>query len=233
MHFDRIEKLNAIMDSSEMDAFVFNPGPSFFYLSGLGFHLMERPTLLFFAPPASPLLILPELEMNKVHDSNLNIECVTYGDDPATWQKAITNGCKKLFLNGKVIGVEPNRFRMLEYSYIKQAVPSAVIKCAGSDLDNLRLLKDPTEISSIRNAVQIAQDALLDTLPIIKPGVCESEISAELTIQLLRAGSDPSLAFSPIVAGGPNSANPHSEPGSRKLQTGIALISPALLQSVK
>jgi Xaa-Pro dipeptidase len=99
-----------------------------------------------------------------------------------------------------------------------------VIKSSGAGLDNLRLLKDTAEISSMRQAVKIAEDALLATLPIIKPGICESDISAELTIQLLRAGSDPSLAFYPIVAGGPNSANPHSEPGSRQLQWGDMLI---------
>jgi Xaa-Pro dipeptidase len=220
----RIDNLKKLIGSSGLDALALNPGPSLVYLSGLGFHLMERPTLFLFSPPEPPLIVLPELEKNKVLESNLSMECITYGDDPATWQTAITKACKQLDLDGKVIGVEPNRFRMLEYNFLQQAVPSAVIKSAGVRFDNLRLLKDTAEISSIRQAVKIAEDALLATLPILKPGICESDISAELTIQLLRAGSDPSLAFYPIVAGGPNSANPHSEPGSRKLQRGDMLI---------
>ena len=43
-------------------------------------------------------------------------------------------------------------------------------------------------------------------------------------INLLKAGSEPELAFSPIIASGPNSANPHANPGSREMQAGDMLI---------
>jgi Xaa-Pro dipeptidase len=43
-------------------------------------------------------------------------------------------------------------------------------------------------------------------------------------MQLLRAGSDPELPFSPIVASGPNSALPHAVPGDRELSAGDLLI---------
>jgi Xaa-Pro dipeptidase len=45
-----------------------------------------------------------------------------------------------------------------------------------------------------------------------------------LTLQLFRAGSDPQLAFSPIVSSGPNSANPHSTPSDRILTSGDLLV---------
>jgi Xaa-Pro dipeptidase len=41
---------------------------------------------------------------------------------------------------------------------------------------------------------------------------------------LLKAGSAPELPFSPIVAGGPNSANPHAVPTERKLQRGDLVV---------
>jgi len=50
------------------------------------------------------------------------------------------------------------------------------------------------------------------------------EIAAELTLQLLRGGSDTEFPFSPIVSGGPNSANPHASPSARKLQNGDLLV---------
>ena len=43
---------------------------------------------------------------------------------------------------------------------------------------------------------------------------------SELTVQLLRAGADASIPFSPIVASGPNGANPHAFPTARTLQAG-------------
>jgi Xaa-Pro dipeptidase len=76
----------------------------------------------------------------------------------------------------------------------------------------------------MRQAVQIAQNALEATLPLIKIGMTERDLAAELTIQLLRHGSDPALPFSPIISGGPNSANPHASPSERTLQSGDLLV---------
>lgn len=52
----------------------------------------------------------------------------------------------------------------------------------------------------------------------------EKELASELTLQLLRNGSEPEMAFSPIVSAGLNSANPHATPGSRPLQAGDLLV---------
>jgi len=76
----------------------------------------------------------------------------------------------------------------------------------------------------MRKAVTIAQEALLATLPLINSGVTEKQVASELTIQLLRCGSDPHLPFSPIVASGPNSANPHATPTDRILSVGDLVV---------
>jgi Xaa-Pro dipeptidase len=61
-------------------------------------------------------------------------------------------------------------------------------------------------------------------LPQIKPGVSEKWLANQLVIHLLNEGSDPDLPFEPIIASGPNCANPHSVPTDRKLQSSDALI---------
>ena len=70
----------------------------------------------------------------------------------------------------------------------------------------------------------IAQDALYTTIPLIKMGMTEKELSSELVVQLLRQGSEPEIPYSPIVSGGPNAANPHASPTERKLQAGDLLV---------
>ena len=84
--------------------------------------------------------------------------------------------------------------------------------------------KDAQEIDAMRRAVQIAQQALQAVLPMIGPGVTERQVASELVIQLFRAGSQTELPFAPIVASGPNSANPHAVPSNRPLQTGDLLV---------
>jgi Xaa-Pro dipeptidase len=86
------------------------------------------------------------------------------------------------------------------------------------------LIKDPTEIAAMRSAVQIAEAAMEATLPLIKSGMSEQEVAAELMVQLLRAGSDAEFPFSPIIASGPNSALPHAVPTERIIQPGDLLL---------
>jgi Xaa-Pro dipeptidase len=88
----------------------------------------------------------------------------------------------------------------------------------------LRIQKDSSEVACMQKAVDIAQEALRATLPMIKVGVTEKEIASELVVNMLRMGNDPALPFAPIVSGGPNSANPHATPSERKLCEGDMLV---------
>ena len=76
----------------------------------------------------------------------------------------------------------------------------------------------------MRRAVQIAEDALMATLTKVSIGTTEKEIAGELFLQLITHGSDIALPFAPIVAAGPNGANPHSQPSDRPLVAGDLLI---------
>ncbi len=76
----------------------------------------------------------------------------------------------------------------------------------------------------MRIAARLAQEALGATLKEIKIGMSERQLANILTIQLLQAGCDPQFPFSPIVAAGENSANPHATPTERPIQPGDLLI---------
>jgi len=113
---------------------------------------------------------------------------------------------------------------VLELRLLEAAAPRANFVSAEAPLASLRIHKDETEIAAMRKAVAVAQAALLATLPVIQVGMTERQLAAELSLQLLRHGSDPELPFSPIVASGPNSANPHAFPTDRSLSPGDILI---------
>jgi Xaa-Pro dipeptidase len=114
--------------------------------------------------------------------------------------------------------------RLLEFNYLRDGAASAEFPDASRVVSSLRILKDANEVSAIRQAVRVAQNALEALLPHIKISVTEEEVAAELLLQLLRAGTQPELSFSPIVSSGPNSANPHASPSRRKLQVGDLLV---------
>lgn len=221
---ERLEKLISLMKKHGLDGVALNPGPSLTYLSGLHFHLMERPTMLLISKTGKAVIVLPELEKGKLTGEAADFQAFTYGDDPATWAAAFDSAAVALTLTGRRVGVEPTRLRFMELQYLKDAFPNLDFEDGSAALSDLRLYKDLDEVAKMRKATQIAQEALLVTLKTIRAGMTEKAIANELVVQLLRAGSDPELPFAPIVALGENSANPHSVPTDRELRSGDLLL---------
>ena len=224
MTHSRFDQLNASLQTSDLDAVILNPGPTLTHLTGLHFHLMERPVVLLFAKDQDPAIVLPELELQKVASLPYKLQVFPYPENPSEWDNPFRKATQALSLDGKRIGVEPRQLRLLEFRYVKAGAPEADYPDASEALSNLRLRKDQVEVEAMRRAVKIAQDALEATIPLIKIGMTEKELSSELVVQLLKQGSDPEMPFSPIVSGGPNGANPHASPSERRLQAGDLLV---------
>ena len=220
----RLDKLNSSLQTSDLDAVILNPGPTLTHLTGLHFHLMERPVVLMFARDQEPAIVLPELELQKVASLPYKLQVFAYPENPSEWDGVFRRAAQALNLDGKRIGVEPRQLRLLEFRYVKGGAPEADYPDASEVLSSLRLRKDKDEVEAMRRAVKIAQDALEATIPLIKIGMSEKELSSELVVQLLRQGSEPEMPFAPIVSGGPNAANPHASPTERKLQAGDLLV---------
>ena len=220
----RLNTLNASLQASDLDAVILNPGPTLTHLTGLRFHLMERPVVLMFARDQDPAIVLPELELQKVASLPYKLQVFPYPENPSEWDNAFRKASQALGLDGKRIGVEPRQLRVLEFRHVQVGAPEADYPDASEILSALRLRKDQAEIEAMRRAVKIAQDALEAMIPLIKIGMTEKELSSELVMQLLKHGSEPEMPFAPIVSGGPNAANPHASPTERKLQAGDLLV---------
>lgn len=220
----RLQKLSNLLKSSNVDALALNPSPSLVYLTGLHFHLMERPTVAFFTADSAPVLVLPELEMLKVRDLSFELKAFPYGEDPAEWEAVFMEAGRSLGLAGKRIGLEPLHMRILEFGKVKVITGETECPDATQLVGSLRICKDASEISAMRKAVKVAQAALEATIPSIRIGATEMEIASELFANLLKKGSQPEMPFAPIVSSGPNSANPHASPSDRKLRSGDLLV---------
>jgi Xaa-Pro dipeptidase len=216
----RINQLQDLMRGKQYMGIALNPGPDLAYFSGLHFHLMERPVLWLLPSDGSPVLVLPELEENKLKDLPDPVRPFTYNEDLATWPGVFQSAFKEAGLLEGKLGVVPRRLRMLELTYIKGASPDLVLESAQGLIASMRTQKDETEIARMAEAARMAECALSAILSTFKPGVTEKEIAARLVGRLLQEGSDPELPFFPIVSFGENTANPHAVPGNRPLREG-------------
>ncbi len=217
---NRQNRLRETLKKAHLDAIAINPGPSLVYLTGLLFHLSERPVVFLLPVEGTPSLVLPELEMLKVESTSFEIQPFSYGESLETWGPAFEAGAAAVALDGLSVGVEPVTLRVLELRLLESAAPNASFVSGADAVASLRMQKDENELDLMREATRIAEGALQDTLPFVKETVSEREISAILIRHMLERGSDGELPFQPIIAFGANSANPHAVPSDYALQHG-------------
>ena len=71
----------------------------------------------------------------------------------------------------------------------------------------------------MRKAQEITDKTFTELQSVIRAGMTEKELAAELIYRLYKNGAD-GLSFDPIVVSGPNTSLPHGVPGERELQYG-------------
>lgn len=127
--------------------------------------------------------------------------------------------CRELLgdFNGR-LGAEADRMSHAAWADWEKNL-SCTLYPAGTLLNELRRSKDKDEIKSMIEAQRIAEKALDDVLGIIKPGLTEKEIAAELTYRMLKYGGEEN-SFDPIVVTGAKSSMPHGVPGDVVIQDG-------------
>jgi Xaa-Pro dipeptidase len=220
----RIDQVIDRLKDARLGALAMIPGPSLFYFTGLSFHLMERPVIALLSDVGELRMVVPELEKVKSESSPVSFKVFTYGEEEGAAPMALSQAVADLGLEGGKIGIEPLSMRYYELDMLQLAVPRAAFTPSDGTVSVLRIRKGEAGSAAMQRAVEIAEEALEATLPLIKVGMTELELASELTAQLLRAGSAPETPFSPIVASGPNSAQGHATPSNRALSPGDSLV---------
>ena len=121
--------------------------------------------------------------------------------------------------NLKRIGFED--INILHSTYLK--LPECEKIGISGDLIKLRCVKNDDEIEKMKKAAEIADNAFSYILNVIREGMTEKEIAAELDYYMKKNGADGN-SFDTIVAFEENSALPHAQPTDRKLKNGETVL---------
>ena len=219
-HGRRRDRVAALIRGVDLDAAAFVPGPSFQYLTGLDFPLMERPTLFFVTATGGMLAIMPELERLKWSSAFPDAETF-YWQDSDGFEDAFAAATRAM--GAAAVGVEGGRMRMFEYDALRRHMGNGEVRNADVALQALRIAKDEDEIASLSRAIEISELALGETLEEVRAGDTEQAIAALLKTRMLAHGSA-AFGFDPIVLASANAANPHGTPGNTPLEPGDALL---------
>ena len=118
----------------------------------------------------------------------------------------------------RTLGIEEQYLTLAEYEAYRAALDAELVPCQ-EELTVLRYVKEPWELELLRKAQAITDATFTELLGIIRAGMTEKELAAELIYRLYKLGGE-GLAFDPIVVSGSNSSLPHGVPSDRVIQPG-------------
>ena len=121
----------------------------------------------------------------------------------------------------KELGGFPHEKQTVDW--LKLAVPQASLKDIRNNITDLRLIKGPTEIAFLREAIALSLDAHFAAFRMMQPGLWEYQIAAKM-VEVHAMGGSEAEAYAPIVGAGPNSTALHYDNLGRKIQDGDIVV---------
>lgn len=116
------------------------------------------------------------------------------------------------------LGIEAGTVTVAERDELAQSLTAELVATSGV-IEDLRRVKDDGELTALREAVRIADEAFSWVVEHLAPGMTEREVALDLEIYLRRHGAE-DVSFEPIVGSGPLAAHIHHTPGDRPIEKG-------------
>jgi Xaa-Pro aminopeptidase len=132
---------------------------------------------------------------------------------------------QKIIKQGARVGYQPEYLNSLETEGLKKTLTGVELVPTSGILKEQIAHKNPEEIKYMEQAQRITKIVFQEIIGLLKVGITEKEIAAEIIYRQMKYGADSiSPEFWPIVAFGANSALPHSQPSDTKLKYGDVVL---------
>jgi len=106
---------------------------------------------------------------------------------------------------------------------LRTALGDRKVEPLGGRLADLRCSKDADELEFIRRALRLSEQVMTEVVDVLRPGVAERDVAAEIDYRHRLAGAD-GPAFDTIVAFGSRASLPHARPGDARLENGDCVL---------
>jgi Xaa-Pro aminopeptidase len=207
-HTKRRKALAAEIARRKLDCLVVTHPANWFYLTGF---TGESGALVVSLDDTTLLTDGRFTVQGKEETRGIKIELQQGGLYPALGATLRKKGLRR-------IGYDADHLTVAQWNTLRKALGSKVRGFEASGLvARLRMRKDAQELAIMRKAAILAGEVLEGVLKLVKPGVRESELGAEIEYQMKKRGAS-GASFETIVASGPRGALPHARPTAKKLR---------------
>jgi Xaa-Pro aminopeptidase len=203
----RLKRLRQAMDSAGAGALLEMHLPNIFYLSGFtgdsGALLVDATSATLFTDGRFTIQSREETRGIRVHIHKGSLL-------PAVGEHLRTRKRQR-------VAIAPSRLTLAGWKALRKAA-GGNLKWLAVDgiVENLRCVKDVGEIEVIRAAARLGSQVMEEAIRLIRPGVSELDIAAEIGYRMRIKGAS-GESFEAIVASGPRSALPHARPTARRI----------------
>jgi Xaa-Pro aminopeptidase len=119
----------------------------------------------------------------------------------------------------KRVGFESTHMSIRGLENLNKDLPGVEYVPVAESIEKLTMIKTPAEIETIKKAIDITDKTFLKMLELIKPGMKEKDVSAEISYWHKKYGADKD-SFDPIVASGWRGALPHGIASDKVIESG-------------
>lgn len=213
----RLERIQAALAGEQLDALVVTSPENICYVSGFwtpGYHVFQA---LVVRKGADPFLVIRNIELDSLKSKSwIHRHYLINNLDQAlgTFVEALRS---EGIVSGRVgLEVDGARQTMLRTDLLSEALPNIVWVPTLDLVDRFRAVKSESEIRYIRQAVEVAERALVAGARAIPTSGTDSDVAAAVAASL--ASGSEFTGSPPYVVAGPDSALTHSIHARRPLR---------------
>lgn len=204
----KLEKLRASLEEHGVDALLITNGHSRRYMTGFtgtaGVAIISKNDAVFIT------------DFRYTEQAAKEIKEFRIVKHTKTLIEEVANQVTEMGINS--LGFEKDDLTYSSFELYKQAIHADLVPLSGL-VEKIRLIKTDEEISIIKSACRIADEAYEHIVTYIKPGMTELEVSNELEFFMRKRGAT-SSSFDTIVASGVRSALPHGVATDKVIEVG-------------
>jgi Xaa-Pro aminopeptidase len=204
----RLKALRRELAARELDALVVTHAPDWYYLTGF---TGEAGALVVSAKACT--LITDGRFTTQAKDETRGVRIVQH---KAGLYSEVGDFLKRAGI--RQVGFDSSQVTVAQHGTLRKAAGArSALKSAAGVVLGLRMRKDSEELAQLRKAAILASEVVEHAIGLLKPGVRELEVAAEIEYQMRKRGAS-GPAFESIVAFGERAALPHARPTAKQLR---------------
>lgn len=218
---NKLQQLQQYLKDNNCDAAFVTTPDNVFYFSGFKSDPHERLLGVLVFQEISPFLICPKMEVPDAINAGWTFEAIGH-EDTDNAMEVVTSSIKSRGITISTLAIEKSHLTVERLEALQHFYPQANFVRLDDKINEMRVIKDETELEKMREAARLADYAIEVGCKEIAEGKTEMDILNAIESAIKQKGY--SMSFDTMVLSGSKSASPHGNPGGRKIQKGDMIL---------